>query len=321
MIPGAADLHLGLSALYCERGDLDAARRHLHQGEDAARHATLPETPARRFVVLARLRQAAGDLPGALDLLDAAERVYVRSPVPEAWTVAAWRVRLWLAQGRPGEALDWVQERGLAPNDDLDYLREFEYVTLARVLIAHGESTVDEQALADAIGLLGRLLIEAEAQDRTASIIDILIALALAQRARGDIPAAIERLGRALDLAEPEGYLHTFIDEGEPMRDLLRHAVAAGTGGGYARHLLQAFDEQPRSVAKTAIPAGLEEPLTVRELEIIRLLAAGMRNQEIAAHLVISPSTVKRHIANTYSKLSVGHRAEALLRAAELNLL
>jgi LuxR family maltose regulon positive regulatory protein len=316
-----SDLHLGLSALYCERGDLGAARRHLHDGEELARQAALPETPFRRFVVQARLQQAEGDLPGALDLLDAAERVYVRSPVPEVWTVAAWKVRLWLVQGRLGEALDWVRERGLAPNDGLDYLREFEQATLARVLIAHGERTGDELALADAIGLLDRLLVEAEAQDRMASIIDILIALALAQRARGDTPAALERLRRALSLAEPEGYLRTFVDEGEPMRDLLRHAVAGDTDSGYARRLLQAFDEPPRSVTNTATPARLAEPLTAREIEIMRLLAAGRRNQEIADHLVISVATVKRHLANAYRKLDVNHRTEALLRANELNLL
>jgi LuxR family transcriptional regulator, maltose regulon positive regulatory protein len=319
-VPGVADLLLGLSALYCERGDLDAAHRHLLRGEDLARQAALPETPSRRFIVQARLRQAEGDLAGALDLLDAAERVYVRSPVPEVWTVAAMKARLWLAQRRLGEAQDWVRERDLSPDDGLDYLCEFEHVTLARVLIAHGENTGEESAPRDAIGLLDRLLVEAEAQDRTASLIDILITLALAQRARGNTPAALEPLGRALSLAEPEGYLRTFIDEGEPMHDLLRHAVAAGAGDAYARRLLQAFDG-PRSVAEAAVTDGLAEPLTTREIEIMRLIAAGMRNQDIAEHLVISPSTVKRHIANAYGKLDVSHRTEALLRARELNLL
>jgi LuxR family maltose regulon positive regulatory protein len=241
--------------------------------------------------------------------------------VPESKVVAAQKARLWLAQGRLGEAQDWVRERGLAPDDGLDYLREFEHVTLARVLIAHGESTGEESAPRHAIGLLDRLLVEAETQDRTASLIDILITLALAQRARGNTPAALERLGRALSLAEPEGYLRIFVDEGEPMRDLLRRAVAAGTGVIYARRLLQAFDGPPHAVAEAAVTDGLAEPLSAREIEIMRLIAAGMRNQEIADHLVISVATVKRHLANAYGKLGASHRIEAVARANEQGLL
>jgi LuxR family maltose regulon positive regulatory protein len=314
-VPGVADLHLGLSALYCERGDLDRARQHLQQGENLGKQAALPETPFRCFVVQARLRQAEGDLSSALALLDAAERLHVQGPVPEVKVVTALKVRLWLAQGRLGEALDWARDRGLSINDDLDYLREFEHATLARILIARGESTSDEQGLRDAVGLLDRLLVEAETQDRTASIIDILITLALAQRARGDTAAALGRLGRALTLAEPESYLRTFVDEGEPMRDLLHRLVAAGAGGGYARRILQAFE--PRQAAGD----GSSSLLTPREIEIMRLVAAGMTNQQIADHLVISLSTVKRHIANAYGKLGVSHRTEALVRANDLNLL
>jgi LuxR family transcriptional regulator, maltose regulon positive regulatory protein len=274
-VPGVADLHLGLSALYCERGDLDAARQHLQQGEDMGKQAALPETPFRFLVAQARLRQAEGDLSRALALLDAAERLHVQGPVPEVRVVTALKVRLWLAQSRLGEALDWIRERGLSPEDKLEYLREFEHATLARILIVHGEKLRDEQALGDALRLLDRLLVEAERQERTASIIDILVTQALAQRARGDTAAALDRLGRALALAEPESYLRTFVDEGEP----------------------------------------------VREVEIMRLVAAGMRNQDIADRLVISLPTVKRHIANAYGKLGVSHRTEAVMRANDLNLL
>ena len=133
----------------------------------------------------------------------------------------------------------------------------------------------------------------------------------------GPASAALVPLERALALAEPEGYVRIFVDEGPSMRDLLRQAVAQGISGVYARGLLAAFNDgspQPPVSVAPAIVAGLAEPLTARETEILQLIAAGMRNQEIADQLVISLSTVKRHIANAYGKLGVTHRTEAVAR-------
>jgi LuxR family maltose regulon positive regulatory protein len=227
--------------------------------------------------------------------------------------MAALRARVWLAQGKTEEAFSWAREQGLSADDALYYRREFEHITLARVLIARSEAD-------DAFRLLDRLLSEAEARGRTGSVIDILIVQAVAHRARGHIGAALAPLKRALTLTESEGYVRSFVDEGEPMRDLLRHAVAAGMSISYARLLLSAFEEPVRSSTDSSrLP--LEQPLTARELEVLRLVAVGMRNQEIAAQLVISLPTVKRHIANAYLKLGVGHRTEAVARAGALGLL
>ncbi len=125
-----------------------------------------------------------------------------------------------------------------------------------------------------------------------------------------------------IPLAEPEGYVRRFVDEGVAMRDLLRHAARDGASA-YARRLLSAFDrsDQRAAAPPQAAAAVLAEPMTAREVEILRLVAAGLRNQEIADRLYISPATVKRHIANAYGKLGVGHRTEAVARAHELRLL
>jgi LuxR family maltose regulon positive regulatory protein len=322
-ILGVADLHLGLSDLHRERDDLDAARWHLQRGEELGRGAALPQTPSRACVARARVRQVEGDLDGALGLLDEAERLYVRGPVPEVRPIGALKVRVWLAQGRLAEALDWARAQGLSAEDGLDYPRELAHITLARVLVAQCERAGDRYAAGAALGLLGRLLIEADAHGRTGSAIEILVLQALAHRAQGHVATGLGPLERALTLAEPEGYVRTFVDEGEPMRDLLRHAVAAGISGAYARRLLSAFEERTHAAAvpRAAAGAGLIEPLTAREVEVLRLVAAGMRNQEIAGQLVISLPTVKRHIANAYGKLGVGHRTEAVARAHELGLL
>ncbi len=323
VLEGTADLYLGLSKLRREQGDLDAATQHLLRSEELGEQAASPDWPYRRCVAQARIKEAQGDLDGALDLLHEAERLYIRGPVPDVRPVAALKTRVWVAQGRLTEALGWARERGLSVDDDLSYLREFEHVTLARVLIARYKSDRTDRSIHAAVGLLERLLQAAEEGERTGSVIEILVLQALAHEARGNIPPALVSLERALTLAEPEGYVRIFVDEGEPMRVLLRHAAAGGIASSYTRRLLSAFDEPAEPVSAPMRTAGAElpEPLTGREVEILRLVAAGMRNQEIADQLFISLATVKRHIANTYGKLGVSHRTQAITRASELNLL
>jgi LuxR family maltose regulon positive regulatory protein len=247
----------------------------------------------------------------------------VKGADPDVRPVAALRTRLWIAQRRLAEALGWARERRLSVDDDLSYLREFEHITLARVLLARHTKEPEDRSWHDAVGRLERLLQAAEAGERTGSVIEILVLQALAHGARGDIPQALGPLERALPLAEQEGFVRIFMDEGEAMRTLLRHAAARGTARSYTWRLLSAFEKPTRSASAPILVAAadLAEPLTVREVEILRLIAAGMRNQEIADQLFISLSTVKRHIANAYGKLGVGHRTEAAARANKLNLL
>ena len=288
-------------------------------GEQAAQEAY----QYRWRLARARLKEVQGDLDGALDLLDEAERVYTRGVVPDVRPVAALKTRVWVAQGRLSEALGWVRERGLSVDDDLSYLREFEHITLARVLMARYKSDRTDGSIQEAMGLLERLLKAAEEGERTGRVIEILVLQALAHEAQDDVPRALDPLERSLTLAEPEGYVRIFVDEGEAMRNLLRHAAARGIASSYTQRLLSAFDKptRPASTLAQDTADGLAEPLTAREVEILRLIAAGMRNQEVADHLFISLSTVKRHIANAYGKLNATHRTEAIARANELNLL
>ena len=320
---GTADLHVGLSELHRELGDLEAAIQHLLTSKELGEQAAHDAYQYRSRLAQARMKEAQEDLDGALDLLDEAERVYTGGVIPDVRPVAALKARVRVLQGRLAEAQGWVSERGLSVEDDLSYLGEFEHVTLVRVLVAQYKSEQEDRSIHEAMGLLERLLQAAEAGERTGSVIEILVQQALAYEAQDKIPLALVPLERALTLAEPEGYVRIFVDEGEAMRGLLRHATAGGIAGSYTRRLLSAFDEpaQPASTPAQAAAARLAEPLTAREVEILRLIAGGMRNQEIADHLFISLSTVKRHVANAYGKLGVGHRTEAVARANELNLL
>jgi len=321
MPPPAADLYVGLSELRCEHGDLEDASRYLQRSKELSEHGGISEHRHRWYVAMARIKEARGDLDGALDLLDEAEGLYIRSPAPNVRPIAALKARVWVRQGRLAEALDWTRERALSVDDDLCYLREFEHMTLARVLIARCKRDQVESSLREAVALLERLRAAAEEGERAGSLIEILTVLALAHEAQGGVSGALAPLERALTLAQPEGYVRTFVDEGQAMRTLLRHAAAGGIASSYTQRLLAAFDASAPPAATAAHTAGLVEPLTGREIEILRLIAAGMRNQEIADHLFISLSTVKRHIANAYRKLGVNHRTEAVARANELSLL
>jgi LuxR family maltose regulon positive regulatory protein len=321
--PTAADLYVGLSELCHEHNDLDAAARYLRSSQELGEHGGLQENRYRWYVAMARIAEAQGDLDRALELLDEAQRQYVRSPNPEVRPVAAVKARVWVRQGRLAEALGWAHERGLSVGDELSYLREFEHITLARLLIARHRSDRAARTLGEAMALLDRLQQAAEQGRRPGSLVEVLVLQALAHQVQGDAIRARAPLERALTLAEAEGYVRIFLDEGATMRTLLGHVAAPGPASAYARRLLSAF-ETPARLAPTplqAVPAALVEPLTRREVEILRLIAAGMRNQEIAEQLFISLSTVKRHVANAYGKLGASHRTEAVARANALDLL
>jgi len=291
----------------------------LRQGEELATHAALRQTPFRLARARARLRQVHGDLESALDLLDEAERLYIRGVAPEVRPVAALKARWWIMQGRVVEARDWVHQTGLSLDDHPEYMCEFEHITLARVLVAAS----DKESVRQARRFLERLLQAAEQGGRAGSVIEILVLQALAHHLHGDMRAGLAVLQRAVTLAETEGYVRIFVDEGAPMHALLRNAVKTGGAASYVQRLVSAFEIPVHPESASAGPvltglAALAEPLTARELEILRLVAEGLRNQEIADRLVISLATVKRHIANIYGKLGVDHRTEAVARLKSL---
>jgi LuxR family maltose regulon positive regulatory protein len=330
---GAADLYRGLAELYIERGDLEAAAQHLLTSQKLGEQTTLTDWPYRLCVSQARLKEAQGNLDGALALLDEAERVHIRNPLPDVRPVAALKARVWLKQGRLAEALGWAREQGLSVDDDLCYTREFEHITLARVLIAAGKS----DHLDEATRLLGRLLQAAETGGRLGSVIQILLLQALAFQAQDNVSQALASMERALTLAEPEGYVRIFVDEGEAMRLLIENQSRNRDHplSGYADKLLAALT-QPVAAPKSATPAphqaqrgasvthqnsGIIEPLSERELEVLKLLRSELSGPEIARQLIVSLHTLRTHTNNIFKKLGVNNRRAAVRRAEELDLL
>jgi LuxR family maltose regulon positive regulatory protein len=207
----------------------------------------------------------------------------------------------------------------LGADDELSYSREVEYLVLARMFVVQGK-------LEEALRLLGRLLSAAHAGGRTGSVIEILTLRALILQRVGDTARATSVLGRALSLAEPEVYVRMFVDEGDPMAVLLRRLPANGASAGYTDRLLAALrrssvdDRMPVEPTIPIYRRPLPEPLSERELEVLRLVASGESNREIARELHVSLGTVKTHINNTYRKLGANSRTRAVARARDLNL-
>jgi LuxR family maltose regulon positive regulatory protein len=324
---GTADLYVGMSAIHAEQNDWQAATQCLLTSQELGEHSGFPQNRYRWSVAMARIREAQGDQDGALDLLDEAASRYVRAFSPNVRPVAALKARVWVAQGRLGAALDWAREQGLSAQDELSYLREFEHITLARLLLARAQGDHPDQSMPEASGLLERLLHAAEAGERAGSVIEILLLQALAYQTHDDIAAALAPLSRALVLAEPEGYVRVFVDEGPPMAALLREAATRGIRTDYTDTLLAAFPESNNQISvqdpqpSALSPQRLEEPLSQRELAVLRLLKTELSGPEIARELVIALSTVRTYTKSIYGKLNVTSRRAAVKRAAELGLI
>lgn len=335
--------YLGLAMLYHEMGEDAAAAEQLQKAREMGVQTTLVDWSYRWHLAQARLKESGGDLEAALVLLDEAKLVYVKTPIPDTRPIESLKAKVYLKQGRLALAQDWARARGLSADDEISYLGEFEHLTLARVLLAGYQSRQGRSSFLQAIGLLERLLKAAEGQRRIGSVIEILVVQALAHQSQGNLPLALASLERALALAEPEGYLRLFVDEGEPVRllllDLRSRIEKQSSGQGHAllvyiEKLLSAFERAVEKQSPT-YPKKLEligpevrpakdmlvEPLSERELEVLRLVAQGFTNSEISQRLVLALSTIKGHNLRIFGKLQAKNRSEAVCRARELGLL
>jgi LuxR family maltose regulon positive regulatory protein len=316
---GTADMHVSISEVLRERDDLAGAMERLVRAQQLGEHNGLPQNPYRWRVAMARLREADGDLDGALELLDEADRLYVGDFFPNVRPVPAVRARLRIIRGDLAAAVAWAQEHRLSPDDDPTYLREYEHVTLARLLLARHATERGGTFGDEAVRLLERLLAAAEEGERAYSVIEILVLQARAHQARGDTAAAIPPLQRAVTLAEPEGFVRLFADEGPPMANLLRGLAKQGTVAGYVRRLTAA--SLRGGAAQPAVRQALVEPLSERELDVLRLLSTDLDGPDIARELNVSLNTMRTHTKNIYAKLGVNSRRAAVSQAHELDLL
>jgi LuxR family maltose regulon positive regulatory protein len=313
----------GLGELRYEWNDLDAAERLLEQGREVLRGPLMlaADAIAQGYATLARLHQARNKHSSALALVEAFVRLSdARQFAPAQLAFAsAVRAQLELMGGNLTAAVRWTEASGLSALDDLAYPREREYLTFTRVRIAQGRLDPTGSFLSEALRLLERLREDAEAKARLDSTLEILILQALAFSAQGKGAEALPVLQQALTLAEPEGYIRLFVDEGEPMVALLRQAYVHGIAPDYIATLLSAAGSP--ALAGPSPAGSLLEPLTERELDVLRLLVTGLSNAAMAQVLVITVGTVKSHVNHIYGKLGVQSRSQAIARAHTLHLL
>jgi LuxR family maltose regulon positive regulatory protein len=322
LLPAVGRVRIGMGELLYERDDLDASEHELTLGTDLTERAGELEVLVRGQVALSRARRARGDMDGALRFAHEAERLARDSGAPQAMVGAAlWKARLHLMRDDLGAAASDL-ERALGLSDVPRSTRESERISLARLLIA--QEDYDE-----ALQLLDRLREAAEAIDGGGNMIDILTLEALALRAKHEKTRATDVMGQALALGEPEGFVRTFVDEGPAMAVLLSETLEARQRGRvdpanevpahYLRRLMAVLERDVTGATSPA--AGLPEPLSERELEVLQLIAAGKTNRQIATELFVSVGTVKTHVNNVYGKLEVHSRTQAFARARELDLI
>jgi LuxR family maltose regulon positive regulatory protein len=326
-LPASGVPQVGMAEVAYQRDQLDTALAHVTEGIALCQGFAYTQPLATGLATLAWIRQATGDPAGALEAMGEAE---LAAPGPASLLnpVPAQRARLLLAQGDIAAAAAWTKQRGLSADDEPSYPQEPEHLVLVRVLLAQGRP-------GSALPLLQRLHAAAAIQGRRGSEIEIQALRALILAAAGDEDSAVATLAEALILAGPQGYVRVFTDDGAPMGALLGRLVAAqraeqgparGVPLGYLGRLARSFapgtaDTGPDAAQRALGARGLVEPLSEREREVLRLLAAGKPNQEIARELVVSLHTVKKHVTHVLGKLGAANRTEATARARELGLL
>jgi LuxR family maltose regulon positive regulatory protein len=304
-LPIACEAYLGLARIFYEWNDLDAAQQHRQQSLQLARQLENTDNIVSCELFLARLKLAQGDFADAAAVLAEVDQ-FVRQHnfmhrMPE---VAAAQVRTSLHQGKLAAAAH------LAEKHDLP-------ISQARVHLAQGD-------MGEALASLDPLRQQVEAKDWRDERLKIMVLQAVAHHAHGEKDKAVQLLGDALALAEPGGFIRTFVDEGSPMAQLLSEVTARGIMPDYIAKLLAIFEaEEQKSKGKSYLPPAqpLIEPLSQRELEVLQLIAQGLSNREISERLYIALDTVKSHNRNIFSKLDVKNRTQAIGKARSLRLL
>jgi len=289
-----------LSFVLCEWNDLEAALRHAREGLELCKQWGQADILMTGHLNLARVLQAMGDTEGAFSAIWDARQVASRELSSYRGQVEVLEAKLQLAQGNIAAASRWANDSGLSSDDVFEFASCSQYTTLARLLIAQSRQQSNGLLLDEALGLLIRILEMSEAAGAMSHVIEILVLQTLLFQEQSKAAQALTTLERALTLAKPEGFVRHFIDEGASLGKLLQQAAEQGISVAYVGKLLAALGQETRDdrlTSETLLHA-LAEPLSKRELEVLRLLATHLSSTEIAEELTVSANTVRFHIKN-----------------------
>ncbi len=332
-----SDLHVGLAELDREVGDTSSAETHLETAAVLAEQASISENRYRWPLVKAQVRVSRGDFESARSLLEEAASLYRPGFHPQVRPIEAMVVRLHVATGDLASAASWAEAQGLSVDDEPEYLREYEHLTLARLLLA--QHRTDAADLSGLLALLARMERAAAHVGRLGSLVEIRMLQALTHHARGDHAAAFGHLVQLrAEAAEPQSYVRLFLDEGAPMLELLRDAAGPRDVPdqrldpkdraeqeerdelvrAWARSLLER-EQSPVEAPATA--QSLPEPLSQREVEVLQLLDSELTGPQIADELYVSLNTLRSHTKRIFTKLDVKTRAAAVRRGHEHGVL
>ena len=311
---GTADIHASLAMLHLERGAPEAAREHLARSGELGDALGLPQYPYRLRVARAGLALAEGRSMDAIALLREAERRYVSDFFPNVRPIPALIANAQIRLGHLDEADRWSRAAGVTVDDAPTYLREFEHMTLARLLIAHG----GPEAIGRVLVLIDRMGHDAARGERGGSLVTLSVLAALAHKARHDTRLALESLRRAISLAEPAAIRRPFLDEGQGLANLFAQLSKPERATGFVSSLVPSAGI-PSPPKATDHPA-LIEPLSDRESDVLRMLRSDLSGPDIARELAISLNTLRTHTRNIFEKLGVNSRRAAVRRAEEMRL-
>jgi len=339
-LPAAGILHVAMSTVLVEQNKLEAAEAHLTEGFELGKWSGRLDAVKNAAGALSRLRQARNDVAGALEAIEAAESALgpLRPPLAAA-ELLALRAKVLLRHGAIDQAARQAGEAVRLAGRDRGQTGEVVAVTMTGVQAAQSDPSA-------VVTLLTSSLAAAERRNHWGVALELRILRSLVYARKGSTREAQADVERALTLADPEGYVRVFLDEGQPMRNLLAQWLAHASAGplrDYAMRLLEQFAAEPPAIAPVSragsrpdtmvTPDGLQppaieveqpvlvEPLSQREMEVLHLLALGMTNREIAQQLFVAAGTVKAHTASIYRKLDVANRTAAVARARQLGIL
>jgi LuxR family maltose regulon positive regulatory protein len=322
-IPYAGSAHVSLALILREWNELDIALKHLHEGIEIGTQSWIVDAVTAGYATTALVQLAQSNLDAAKEACEKAEHMVKDTPDLEPETISRTldsRVRIMLAQDQPSAALRLFQVKGIRVDDQIKRYLDFDHIVLARAMIHMLRKNPSSQDFEQVHKLLAQLIDLTRSSGYFNQLIQVLTLQALAFSAEGNHKQALNSLEEALLLAEPEGYVRTFIDEGIPMQTLLQEFKPHQNLGNYAEKLLHAFEGV--KVESDLIPVQkLVEPLSKRELEVLRMLKTELSGPEIAKEMMVSLNTLRTHTKNIYAKLGVGNRRSAVRKAREIDLI